>query len=195
MTLRAPVAGTISLVPVWRQETQAVFKAGDHAWPGAPIAELPETSSLRISARVDESERGRLAVNQAVTVHLDAIPDRRFTGRIEEIGTIASEDYSAGWPIPRDFDLRITLDQLDPRLRLGMTAQITIIADRIADVLIVPVQVTFQKTGETFAYVWEGSKFRQQRVEISRRRGDRVVIAKGLQAGDRVALEDPTAKE
>lgn len=195
MTLRAPVAGMVSLVPVWHPEGPAPFKAGDHAWPGAPLVELPETSSLRVSARVDETERGRLAVNQAVTVHLDAIPDRQFTGKIEEISTIATEDYSAGWPIPRNFDLRIALDQIDPRQRPGMTAQITIIVDRIADVLIIPVHATFQKGGETFAYVWDGSKFRQHVVEISKRSGDRVVIAKGLQAGERVALQDPTAED
>lgn len=195
MTVPAPIAGIISLVPVWHPGGEAVFKAGDHAWPGAPIAELPESSSLRVSARVDETERGRLAVNQAVMVHLDAVPDRQFTGRIEEISTIASEDYRAGWPIPRNFDLRMILDQLDPRLRPGMTAQITIIAQRIPNVLIVPVQAMFQKEGETFAYLWEGSRFRQQNIEVSRRSGDRVVVAKGLQAGDKVALRDPTAEE
>ena len=195
MTLRAPVAGVISLVPVWHPEGPAPFKAGDHAWPGAPLVELPETSSLRVSARVDETERGRLALNQSVTIHMDAIPDRQFTGKIDEISTIASEDYSAGWPIPRNFDLRITLDQLDPRLRPGMTAQITIIVDRILDVLIIPVHATFQKEGETFAYVWDGSKFRQHVVEVSKRSGDRVVIGRGLQTGDRVALQDPTAEE
>ena len=195
MTLRAPTAGVISLVPVWHPEGPAPFKAGDHAWPGAPLVELPETSSLRVSARVDETERGRLALNQSVTVHLDAIPDRQFTGKINEISTIASEDYSAGWPIPRNFDLRISLDQLDPRLRPGMTAQITIIVDRIPDVLIIPVHATFQEEGETFAYVWDRGKFRQHLVEVSKRSGDRVVIGKGLKTGDRVALEDPTAKE
>ena len=195
MSLRAPVAGMISLVPVWHPEGPAPFKAGDHAWPGAPLVELPETSSLRVSARVDETERGRLAPNQSVTVHMDAIPDRQFTGKIDEISTIASEDYSAGWPIPRNFDLRITLDQLDPRLRPGMTAQISIIVDRIVDVLIIPVHATFQKEGETFAYVWDGSKFSRHVVEVSKRSGDRVVIGKGLQTGDRVALQDPTVEE
>jgi len=195
MSLRAPAAGVVSLVPVWHAEGPAPFKPGDHAWPGAPLVELPETSSLRVSARVDETERGRLAVNQSVTVHLDAIPDRQFTGKIDEISTIASEDYSAGWPIPRNFDLRITLDQLDPRLRPGMTAQITIIVDRIPDVLIIPVHATFQKEGETRAYVWDGSRFRQHVVEVSKRSGDRIVIEKGLKPGDRVALQDPTAEE
>jgi len=196
MTLRAPVAGIVSLVLVSRMDgPNTPFKPGDRAWPGAPIAELPDTSSLRVAARVDETERGRLALNQPVTVHLDAIPDRQFTGKIEEISTIASEDYSAGWPIPRNFDLRIALAEFDARLRPGMTAQMTIIVDRIPNVLILPVHATFQKEGETFAYVWHGSKFRQQAIEVSRRSGDHVVVAKGLQAGDRVALQDPTAKE
>ena len=195
MTLKAPVAGIVSLVMVPRMEGPTPFKAGDHAWPGAPIAELPDTSSLRVTARVDETERGRLVLNQSVNIHLDAIPDRQFTGKIEEISTIASEDYSAGWPIPRNFDLRITLDQVDPRLRPGMSAQTSVIIERIRNVLMVPVHATFQKEGGTFAYVWDGSKFRQQLIEVSRRSGDRVVVAKGLQVGDRVALQDPAAKE
>jgi HlyD family secretion protein len=195
MILRAPVGGTVSLAVIDRMEGPTPFKAGDRAWPGAPIAELPDTSSLRVSARVDESERGHLAVNQPVTVHLDAIPDRQFSGKIGEISTIASEDYTAGWPIPRNFNLRITLDQPDPRLRPGMTAQITVIVDRLPNVLIIPVHATFQKQGETFAYIWNGSRFRQQAIEVSRRSGDRVVVTKGLDAGDRIALEDPSEKE
>ena len=196
MTLKAPAAGMVSLVRYWHPEAgEAPFKAGDQAYPGMTIADLPDVSSLHVAARVDETERGRLALNQSVTVHLDAIPDMQFAGKIGEISTIATEDYTAGWPIPRNFDLRITLDQIDPRLRPGLTAQITIIVDRISDVIVIPVQATFQKEGETFAYIWNGSKFREQTVEVSRRSGDRVVVAKGLQAGDRIALQDPTTKE
>jgi RND family efflux transporter MFP subunit len=193
MTLKAPAAGMVSLVPVWHPEGRSPFKPGDRAWPGAPIAELPDADSLRISAHVDETERGRLAPKQLVTLHLDAIPDRQFTGTIEEISTLASEDFSAGWPIPRNFDVRIILDQSDPRLKPGMTAQVTVIVDRVRDALSIPVEGSFQKEGETLAYVWSGSKFRPQAIEISRRSGDRILVAKGLQPGDRIALQDPTA--
>ena len=195
MTLQAPSAGMISLVPVWRPEGESPFRPGDRAWPGAPLVELPDTSSLRVSARVDEAERGRLALKQAVTVQLDAIPDRQFTGAIEQISTIATEDFSAGWPIPRNFDLRILLDQTDPRLKPGVTAQVTVVVDRRADALVIPVQASFQKEGETIAYVLDGSTFRERVIEIARRSGDRLLVAKGLQAGDRVALKDPTVKE
>ncbi len=194
MMLKAPAAGMVSLVPVWHPEGRAPFKPGDRAWPGAPLAELPDPSSLRISAHVDETERGRLAPDQPVTVHLDAIPDRQFTGAIEDISTLASEDFSAGWPIPRNFNVRIVLDQSDPRLKPGMTAQVTVIVYRVRDAVAIPVQASFQKEGETLAYVWSSSSFRPQPIEVSRRSGDRILVAKGLQPGDRIALQDPTGK-
>jgi multidrug efflux pump subunit AcrA (membrane-fusion protein) len=76
-----------------------------------------------------------------------------------------------------------------------MTAQITVIVDRVADAVVIPVQASFQKEGETLAYVWEGSKFRERVIEVVRRSGDRILVSKGLQGGDRIALKDPTGKE
>ncbi len=195
MILRAPLAGMISLVPVWRPEGEVPFKPGDRAWPGALMAELPDVSSLRISARVDETERGRIAVKQSVTAQLDAIPDRQFTGNIDQISTIASIDFSAGWPIPRNFNLEIALDQADTRLKPGMTAQLTVVVDRVPDALSIPSEASFQKSGQTVAYVWEGSKFQEHAIDIGRRSRNRILVAKGLRAGDRVALKDPSVKE
>ncbi len=195
MTLQAPSAGLISLVPIWHPGGEAPFKPGDRAWPGAPIAELPDVSTLRVSARADETERGRLALKQAVSAQLDAIPDRQFTGHIEQISTIATIDFSAGWPIPRNFNLEIALDQTDARLKPGMTAQLTVVVDRVPNALTIPVQASFQKSGRTVAYVWDGSKFQERGIEVGRRNRDRILVAKGLQSGDRVALKDPTVKE
>ncbi|MGC2184268.1 MAG: efflux RND transporter periplasmic adaptor subunit [Terriglobales bacterium] len=195
MTLRSPMAGMISLVKIWRPGGEAAFKPGDRAWPGSPIAELPDASALRISARVEETERGRLALEQSVTAHMDAIADREFSGKIEKISTIATSDFSGGWPFPRNFDLNIALDQADPRLKPGMTAQLTVVVDKIPNALTIPVQASFQKAGQTVAYVWSRSRFRERVIELGRRSGDRVLVVKGLQPNDRVALSDPTAKE
>jgi HlyD family secretion protein len=195
MMLQAPAAGTISLVPTWNPGGESAFKPGDHAWPGAPIAELPDVSSLRVSARVDETERGRLALRQTVSAQLDAIPDRQFTGQVEQISTIASMDFSAGWPIPRNFDLKIALDQTDARLKPGMTVQLTVVVDRVPDAITIPVQASFQKSGQAVAYVWKDSKFQERVIEIGRRNRDRILVAKGLQPGERVALKDPSVKE
>lgn len=192
MILKAPADGTISLFSVWHSGSESPFKAGDQVWSGAPIAELPDASSLRIVAHVDEVERGRLHLAQPATLQLDAIADRQFTGKIVSIGTIASMDFSAGWPFPRNFSLDLAIDQSDPRLRPGMTVQITVIIDRIPNSISIPSQASFVKSGRTVAYVWKGSKFEERTIQIERRSRDRALISSGLVAGDRVALKDPT---
>jgi len=195
MTLLAPSSGIINLTTVWHGGGVSAFKPGERVWSGAPIAELPDASTLRISARVDEAERGRLAARQSATVQLDAISDRQFSGNLEQIGTIATTDFTAGWPIPRNFDLRIALDQDDPRLRPGMTSQVTVVVDRIPNAITIPTQASFQRSGRTVVYVVKGSKYEERPIDVSRRSRDRVLVSAGLQAGDRVALQDPFAKE
>jgi len=195
MTLKAPASGTISLLKIWHNGNQSPFKAGERAWPGMAIAELPDASSLRVSARVDETERGRLSASQSVTLQLDAIADRQFTGKVERIGTIASSDFSAGWPFPRNFDIEIVIDQTDPRLKPGMTVQATVIVDRVEDAITIPAQASFVKSGQTVAYVWTGSAFKERAIQVERRSRDRVLVANGLHPGDLVSVKDPTVKE
>lgn len=195
MTVRAPADGVISLLSVWHNGTESVFKAGERAWPGTPIAELPDVASMRVVARVDETERGRLALSQPVTLQLDAISDRQFTGKVEHIGTIATSDFSAGWPIPRNFDLEISMDQADPRLKPGMTVQISVIVNRVPNAITIPAQASFLKSGQTVAYVWNGSAFQERAIQVERRSRDQILISSGLKQGDMVALKDPTGKE
>jgi RND family efflux transporter MFP subunit len=195
MTLLAPAGGMITLQQMWHPEGRAAFKPGDRAWPGAPLAELPDLSTLRVSARVDETERGRLQPGQSVNVQLDAIPDRQFTGHISQISTIAAPDFSGGWPFPRNFSLEVPLDQTDARLRPGMTTQLSVVVDRIPDALTIPAQASFQKSGHTVVYVLNGGKFEERVIEVGRRSGDRILVAGGLRPQERVALKDPTEKE
>jgi len=195
MSQRAPSAGTISLLQHWGGSGMITYRPGDRAWPGAAIAELPDATTLRITARVDETERGRLALQQPVTVQLNAIPDRQFTGHIEQIGAIASLDFNSGWPITRNFILEVGIDQTDPRFKPGITGEVTVVVDKVANAIILPAQALFQKSGQNVAYVWHGGEFEERVVEVGRRSGDKVVVAKGISAGDKVALRDPTVKE
>lgn len=195
MILRAPSAGTISLLQHWGGSQMTTYRSGDRAWPGAAIAELPDATTLRLSARVDETERGRLAPKESVTVQLNAIPDRQFTGHIEQIGAIASMDFTSGWPITRNFTLEIVLDQTDPRFKPGISGQVTVVVDRVPNAITIPAQALFQKSGQNIAYVWHGTQFEERTIEIGRRSGDRILVAKGVNAGEQVALRDPTMKE
>src|SRR2546428_7973199 len=193
LALRAPLDGVVALQNHWQpQGGSTPFKPGDRAWPGAAIAELPDATSLKISARVEEAERGQLKASQTVTVRVDAVPDRSFDGRVEAISPTASLDFNAGWPFPRDFSVDVSLAESDPRLAPGMSATVRVAVAKIADGIVIPATALFRKAGRTVTYVRRGSKFEENAVEVARQSGDEILIAKGLKPGEQLAVKDPT---
>lgn len=193
LTLRAPLDGVVALQNHWQpQGGPTAFKPGDRAWPGMGIAELPDSSALKIVARVEEAERGKLKVGQSTTVQLDALPDRTFDGRVDTISPTASMDFTAGWPIPRNFALELSFAGSDPRLTSGMGATVRIAVDRVPEGIVIPTGAIFRKAGRTVAYVRRGSNFDETLVEVARQSGDEALIAKGLAPGEKIALKDPT---
>ena len=193
LALIAPLDGVVALQNHWQpQGGPTPFKPGDRAWPGAGIAQLPDPSTLKISARIEEAERGQLKMGQSATIRVDAVPDGSFSGGIDTISPTASLDFNAGWPVPRNFSVELALANGDARLAPGMGAVVRVAVGRVADGIVIPSSAIFRKAGRTVAYVRRGTKFEETPVEVSRRSGDEALIAKGLRPGEQLALKDPT---
>jgi HlyD family secretion protein len=198
MTLRAPVDGMVNLLPNFRAggvfAMPPVFKEGDRAWGGASIAEIPDLNTLRVRARVDESDRGRLHVAQTGTARVDAVPDKEFAGAVDDISPLAKPDFS-GWPPTKNFDLSFEIQQSDARLRPGMSATARVAVERVANTILIPTEAAFSKGGRTVAYVLRGSRFEERAITVDRRGSNgKISVKQGLNAGERVALKDPTVE-
>lgn len=201
LTLRAPVDGMVNILPNFRARgfmggagSTPEFKEGDRAWPGAAIIELPDMAEIRASARIEEVDRGRVQAGQTAVVLVDAIPDREFNARLVLISPLAKPDHSI-WPPSRNFDIEVQLLESDERLRPGMSSGVRVAVERIPNALIIPSECIFQKSGRTVVYVLKGAKFAEREIVIARRSGTQVAVARGLQAGERIARRDPTLEE
>ncbi|HZB25116.1 MAG TPA: HlyD family efflux transporter periplasmic adaptor subunit [Vicinamibacterales bacterium] len=192
LQLVTPVDGVVNIMPNWRSCCPPPdFKAGDRAWPGQIIADVPDLATMRVTARLEEAERGRMQPGQKVVVRADAVPDRELTGRIDDISTLARIDFS-NWPPQRNFDLIVQLDQTDPRLRPGMTTAVRVAVDRVADAVLIPVRAVFEKDGRSVAYVPKARGGWDERVvKIARRGQEQLVVTDGVKPDERVALKDP----
>jgi HlyD family secretion protein len=200
LTLRAPADGMATIMPNFRARnwmsggSTPDFKEGDRAWGGAVVAELPDLSVVRASARVDEGDRGRLNPAQTATVRIDAIADKEFRATVAEISPLAKIDYSS-WPFTKNFDIAIQILDADQRIRPGMSAGGRIAVEKIADGILVPPEAVFEKNGASVAYVLRGSQFEERTVQVVRRSKAELLIGSGLQAGEKVALKDPTQEK
>ena len=197
LELKAPAAGMVNVLPNPRSggffgEGGQEFREGDRAWAGANVLELPDLSTVHLEARLDESDRGRLNPGQDAIVIIEAVPGKQFKARIDKISLLARVDFSSGWPPPKNFDLGLVLLEVDPRIRPGMTAVARIATDRIPDVVLVPSESVFQKDGSPIVYKLDGSMFREQRIQVSRRGKEQAVVTSGAASGDRIATRRPS---
>ncbi len=188
----APVDGVVGIMPNWRSCCPPPdFKAGDRAWPGQVIAEVPDLSTLRVTARLEEAERGRMQIGQRVVVRADAIPDKELVGKISDISALARVDFS-NWPPQRNFNMIVTLDEMDPRLRPGMNTSVRVAVDRVADAVLIPARAVFEKNGRSVAYVARARGGWDERlVQVARRGQEQHILQDGVEPGERVALKDP----
>ena len=104
MELKSPLNGVMNYLPNYSQGWQNAqpFKVGDHAVPGGVIAEIPDLSTLGMESKVDEVDRGRIAVGSTVLVHVDAFPEKTIPATIADITPLTEESFNE-WPPTRSF--------------------------------------------------------------------------------------------
>lgn len=196
MVIRAPIDGILNIMPNFRSSgsfgsSPPPFKEGDKAWTGAAIAEIPDLSLMRVELKLDEVDRGRLSLNQAAKVRVDAIPDKELYAQLDWISPIAQMNFRGMGMPEKTFPARATLQNLDPRLRPGMSATAEIVIESQKNRILIPVRASFISKGKPAVYVQKGEDFVLRQIEVGKRNDVDIVVLSGLKAGETVALENP----
>ena len=132
MILRAPHDGIVNILPNFRSSgsfgsTPPPFKEGDQAWTGAAIAEIPDLSQMMLELKLDEVDRGKIKLGQKIKIRVDAIPEKEFYATVDWISPIATVSFRGMGATDKLFPARATMQNLDPRLRPGMTGSAEIV--------------------------------------------------------------------
>jgi HlyD family secretion protein len=196
MQLRAPTDGLVNVLPNFRSQgtfgqSTPPFKEGDNVFNGMEIAEIPDLSQMYINLNLEEVDRGKLQMGQAVQVRVDAIPDKEFLGNIDFISPIASLVFKGGSTPEKTFPARATLKNMDDRLRPGMSSTAEIIIERQPNMLLIPARSSFEKDGKPAVYVQIGKNFVVRPIQLGRRNDEDIIVTGGLKEGEIVTLESP----
>ncbi len=196
MVIYAPNDGIVNILPNFRASGSfgsmpPPFKEGDRAWTGAPIAEIPDLSNMRIELKLEEVERGKVKLGQVVRVKVDAIADKEFTAELDWISPIATLTFSRLTAPEKIFPAYATLKNLDGRLRPGMSGSAEIVLEREPNALLIPARASFMYKGKPAVYVQQGEQFLIRPIEIGKRNENFATILKGLKEGEVVTLENP----
>jgi multidrug resistance efflux pump len=113
--LLSPMSGLVAI----RQNRQSGFffpgmsipdiREGDQVQPGMMVADILDLSELEIVAKVGELDRANLREGQEVSIRLDAIGEKSFSGRIKSMSGTASANIFSGDP-SKKFDVLFSVD-------------------------------------------------------------------------------------
>jgi multidrug efflux pump subunit AcrA (membrane-fusion protein) len=146
---------------------------------------------MRVELKLDEVDRGKLTIGQAVRVRVDAIPEKEFQAKLDWISPIAQVIFRGGGSTEKTFPARATLTSVEPRLRPGMSASVEIVIESRSNLLMMDARASVMSKGKPSVYIQRGQEFLLVPVEVGARNDKEIIILKGLKEGDVVALENP----
>ena len=131
--LLSPMSGLVAIQQNRRQlHVRACrlpdIREGDQVQPGMPVADVLDLSELEVVAKVGELDRANLKEGQDVSIHLDAVADHKFTGKIKWMSGTASANVFSSDPAKK-FDVIFSIDMKQLLSALGAKP------DQIAKVL------------------------------------------------------------
>ena len=147
---RAPFDGLVTNVPVREGETMVT---GIQNALGSTLMTLADMSVITAEVKVDETDIVNVKLNQPVEVTVDALPGKSFKGHVTEVGDqallrttgIATSQSTTGTEEAKDFKVVVTLDELAPELRPGLSATAKITTARRQNVVTLPIQALVQR--------------------------------------------------
>lgn len=194
LEMTAPHDGILVFRRDWRGNTVQV---GDSVWEGQPLAEIPALGEMEAEVFVLEADAGGLAPGKAATVELESAPGRSFPARIGRVEALAKPRFR-GSPV-QYFAVVLALQRTEPaHRRPGSRVRAWITLDEMPRALAVPRQAIFELDGGKVVYRHDRRNgrgaFEPVPVTLGPSGMGRVVVAKGISAGDVLALVDPTGR-
>lgn len=179
MRLTAPFDGTIAKI---------TGKLGEYTTPSPPGVPTPpaidliDQSCLYVKAPLDEVDAPRIAVGQRAAITLDALPGRRFEGRVRRVAPyVAALEKQA-----RTVDVEVDFSDPDDArgLLVGYSADVEILLERRDGVLRIPTAAI--RDGDRVLILGDDDRLAERRIGAGIANWEYTEILDGLGEGERV---------
>lgn len=177
-TLVTPVSGVV---------TARNYDNGDMCG-GLPIFVVQKINPVKIQINVSESLYSYMKKGMVVDVELDALPEKKFQGKISRITPMI--DAST-----RTFQVELTVANPQELIKPGMYARVSVNYGTRKNIVVPDMAVVKQLgSGDRYIYVYQqDGTVKYQKVELGRRMGAQYEILSGIADGDVVVTSGQVA--
>lgn len=172
-TVTAPASGCATTVSV---------VAGGPAAQTSPAVVISDTKSLELKANVSEYLINNIAEGQKVDVYIRSLSEEPYTGTVTDIAdTPAQGTYT--------YDVTIALSDYQD-MKAGMLAEVSVVTDSKAGVVVVPSDAVITKRGENYvALITDGDKIELRKVTVGIDNGTSAEITSALRVGETLVVK------
>ena len=172
--IKAPVEGII---------TEVNFDKGEQTSLSTPVISMIGLSKTQIEVDVPESDITKLEVGDQIDITLDAFSsDKMFKGTITFIDPAATVINEVIY-----YKVKANFNDLDEKIKSGMTADLIISTNSKENVLVVPSRAIIYREGEKYVQLLKNGELVEKPVKVGLR-GDTglVEILSGIVEGEEV---------
>ena len=151
---------------------------------GTEVMSIANLNDMIVNAHVNQADVIRLQQGRAVEIQAESVPGVKMRGTVERIAPQAVIKNGI-----KGFSVRIAIQEIDSRVRPGMTAILSIPVSTVDNVLAVPLAAVFTERGERFVFVKNEETFERRPVVLGVTDYAFAEVVKGLSPGEIVSLD------
>jgi HlyD family secretion protein len=173
-TVISPTDGTLYSLPVHK---------GDYVKVGDILAEMADLRHVRVRAFVDEPDLGSLAANQDVQVKWDAMPNRTWTGKIEQVPkqVVPRGSRSVG-------EVLCSIDNDKLELLPNINVEVRILVHELRGILVIPRGAVNFENGQHYAFAVKDGMVSRRSITIGIASAEKYELLSGLSLRDEVVV-------
>ena len=141
-TIYSPIDGIVTQLNV--ELAERVLGSGFSQ--GTNLMTVADLSNMEAVVDVDENDVVLVSVGDTANITVDAFGDKVFHGLVTQIGNSAQSSGLGTQEQVVNFEVKIKLIDLDPKLRPGMSCNADIETETVNDVISVPIQSVTART-------------------------------------------------
>lgn len=183
-TVKAPSSGSIVELnaKVGATVTGGMIMGESDTSGGKQCMQIADLSKMKVTVQVGEKDIAKIAVGQSANVTYPAFPDIVSQGTVTAIASVANSDSGSGSGGSVTFNVDILIEAPDSRLKPGMTAEVSVVTEKLDDVVMVPTMALMTEDGEHYyvnqATDSEGKKTRRVKVTVVTQNDNEAVVGK-----------------
>ncbi len=183
-TVKAPSSGNIVELnaKVGATVTGGMIMGEGDTSGGKQCMQIADLSKMKVTVQVGEKDIAKIAVGQSANVTYPAFPDIVSQGTVTAIASVANSDSGSGSGGSVTFNVDILIEAPDSRLKPGMTAEVSVVTEKLDDVVMVPTMALMTEDGEHYyvnlATDSEGKKTRRVKVTVVTQNDNEAVVGK-----------------